>query len=105
MVQGRQAECLLAYRTRGEYWGKERAAIVTYNPSSHRKQQYSFNNKLEAIRQELLSMRAAACIISQMLTSTSLKFCSIGSSTLLTLKICFCARPKGWTAILLFSEA
>ena len=58
MAEGRQAECLLAYRTRGEYWGKERAVIVTYNPSSHRKQEYTFNDKLEAIRQELLSMRA-----------------------------------------------
>jgi transposase len=58
MAQARQAECLLAYRTRGEYWGKERAVIVTYNPSSHRKQEYTFDDKLEAIRQELLSMRA-----------------------------------------------
>ena len=51
-------DCLLAYRTKGEYWGKERAVIVTYNPSSCRKQEYTFNDKLEAIRQELLTMRA-----------------------------------------------
>jgi transposase len=58
MAQAMPSECLLAYRTRGAYWGKQRAVIVTYNPSSHRKQEYTFNDKLEAIRQELLSMRA-----------------------------------------------
>jgi transposase len=56
--EGRQEDCLLAYRTKGEYWGKERAVIVTYNPSSRRKQEYTFNDKLEGIRLELLSMRA-----------------------------------------------
>ena len=58
MAEGKQSECLLAYRTRGEYWGKERAVIVTYNPSSRRKQEHTFNDKLEVIRQELLTMRA-----------------------------------------------
>jgi transposase len=50
-------ERLLVYRTRGEYWGKDRSVVITYNPSTARKQQYSFENKLETIRQELLSMR------------------------------------------------
>ena len=56
--EGKAGECILAYRTRGEYWGKNRAVIVTYNPSSARKQEYTFNDKLEAIRQQLLIMRA-----------------------------------------------
>ncbi|MBT8342994.1 MAG: hypothetical protein HKP58_19110 [Desulfatitalea sp.] len=51
-------ECLLAYWTQGEYWGKERAVIVTYNPASRRKHEYTSNDKLAAVRQELLSMRA-----------------------------------------------
>lgn len=55
--QDKEEECLLAYRSKGEYWGKERAVIVTYNPSSARKQAYTFDDKLEAIRQELLLMR------------------------------------------------
>ncbi|MBN2250702.1 MAG: IS1634 family transposase [Candidatus Altiarchaeota archaeon] len=55
MAEGR--ECLLAYRTRGEYWGKNRTVIVTYNPSSSRKQAYTFDDKLEAMRRELLFMR------------------------------------------------
>ena len=54
MEEGKEEECLLAYRTKGEYWGKQRAVIVTYNPSSCRKQQYTFDDKLEVIRRELL---------------------------------------------------
>ena len=58
MEEGKKEDCLLAFRTTGEYWGKERAVVVTYNPSSRRKQEYTFDDKLEAIRRELLSMRA-----------------------------------------------
>lgn len=50
-------ECLLAYRTRGEYWGKERSVVVTFNPGTARKKLYTFQDKLEVIRQELLEMR------------------------------------------------
>ena len=57
LEEGKQQDQLLAYRTKGEYWGKERTVIVTYNPASRRKQEYTFNDKLEVIRQELLSMR------------------------------------------------
>jgi transposase len=57
MEEGKEQERLLAYRTKGEYWGKERTVIVTYNPCSRRKQEYTFNDKLEVIRRELLAMR------------------------------------------------
>ncbi|HPB15242.1 MAG TPA: IS1634 family transposase [Smithellaceae bacterium] len=57
LKEGKEQDQLLAYRTKGEYWGKERTVIVTYNPASRRKQEYTFNDKLEVIRQELLSMR------------------------------------------------
>ena len=60
MEEGKEDECMLAYRTKGEYWGKERSVIVTYNPSSARKQTYAFDSKLETIRQELLAMRSKA---------------------------------------------
>jgi len=50
-------ECQLAYRTKGEYWGKERTVIVTYTPKTARKKSYTFDSKLETIRQELLKMR------------------------------------------------
>jgi transposase len=51
-------ERLLAFRTRGEFWGKERAVVVTFNPATFRKQDYTLDRKLEEIRQELLGMRA-----------------------------------------------
>ena len=50
-------DLLLTYRTRGEYWGKERAVVVTYNPAMARKQDYTFQSKLESLRQQLLTMR------------------------------------------------
>jgi transposase len=51
-------ECLLVYRTTGAYWGKERAVIITFNPATARKQQHTFESKLEMMRQELLTMRS-----------------------------------------------
>ena len=53
----RQEECQLAYRTKKEYWGKERTVIITYNPRTARKKSYTFESKLDTIRQELLAMR------------------------------------------------
>ena len=58
LEEGREHDRLLAYRTRGVYWGKERAVVVTFNPATARKQAYRFEDKLEALRAELLSMRA-----------------------------------------------
>jgi transposase len=49
---------LLAYRTHGEYWGKDRAVVVTHNPATARKQDYTLEAKIEALRNELLEMRA-----------------------------------------------
>lgn len=49
---------MLVYRTKGEYWGKQRAVVVTYNPVTARKQSYTLDSKLEAVRQELLAMRS-----------------------------------------------
>ena len=53
----RSEDQLLAYRSKGEYWGKKRAVVVTYNPATARKQAYTLQSKLEAIRQQLLIMR------------------------------------------------
>jgi transposase len=57
-AEGKPEECLLAYRSKGEYWGKVRTVIVTCNPSTRRKQERTFDDKLETIRRELLAMRA-----------------------------------------------
>jgi len=55
--EGHPEERLLVYRTQGEFWGKERAVVVTFNPASARKQAYTLDRKLDEIRQELLLMR------------------------------------------------
>jgi transposase len=58
--RGEPQERVLAYRTAGEYWGKERTVIVTFNPASARKQNYTFDGKLDTLREELLEMRTKA---------------------------------------------
>jgi len=56
--EGMAEERLLAYRSSGEFWGKKRAVVVTYNPATARKKTYTLHSKLETIRHELLRMRA-----------------------------------------------
>ena len=48
---------MLAYRTRMEVWGRERTMVVTYSPRTARKQRYTLDRKLEALRQTLLEFR------------------------------------------------
>ncbi|MBF0105109.1 MAG: IS1634 family transposase [Deltaproteobacteria bacterium] len=48
---------MLAYRTKGDFWGKSRTVVVTYNPKTYRKQSYTFEKKLCEIREALLEMR------------------------------------------------
>ena len=55
--KGKPHDRIMAYRTTGEYWGKDRSVIVTYNPATARKQGYTLESKLETIRTELLQMR------------------------------------------------
>ena len=56
--QEKPEERLLSYRTSGEYWGKKRAVVVTYNPATARKKNHTLDSKLETIRLGLLSMRS-----------------------------------------------
>jgi len=51
-------DCITVWRTQGEYWGRERTVLVTYNPRTARKQQYSLDQKLLKIQLELFEMRA-----------------------------------------------
>jgi transposase len=55
---GRTGERLLACRSHGEFWGRDRTVVVTYNPAAARKQAHALRTKLEELRQELLKMRA-----------------------------------------------
>jgi len=54
---GQADEALLAWRTTGQYWGKERTVVVTYNPKTARKQRYVFENKLLKLETALFTMR------------------------------------------------
>jgi transposase len=57
METGHADDLLMAWRTTGEYWGKERTVVVTYNPKTARKQGYTFENKLFKLEAEMFSMR------------------------------------------------
>lgn len=54
---GQADDALSAWRTTGEYWGKERTVVVTHNPRTARKQRYVFESKLLKLEAELFSMR------------------------------------------------
>jgi len=56
--KGRHEDCLLAWRTKGEYWGRERTVVVTYNPLTAAKQRYAFDKKLQKLQVALFEMRA-----------------------------------------------
>jgi len=58
LQKGKGEDRMLVYRAKGEYWGKQRAVVVTYNPTTERKQTYTLDSKLDGIRQELLAMRS-----------------------------------------------
>lgn len=55
--QGRDDDQLVAWRTTGEYWGQERAVVITYNPRTATKQRYGFEKKLLRLQEELHVMR------------------------------------------------
>lgn len=56
--RGQDEERMLAFRTRGNYWGKERSVVVTFSPATARKQAYTLESKMEEMRSRLLKMRA-----------------------------------------------
>jgi len=55
--KGREDDQLVAWRTTGTYWGRERTVIVTYNPRTAAKQRYSFDKKLLSLHQVLIDLR------------------------------------------------
>jgi len=57
IAKGNRADCLLGYRTKLEIWGKERVVVVTFNPKTQRKKRYRMEQRLESIRQALLTFR------------------------------------------------
>jgi transposase len=57
IAENKEDDCIVAYRTKAEYWGKERTVVVTFNPTTSRKKTYTLTSNLGKIRQELLEMR------------------------------------------------
>jgi len=57
LEQDQHEDCMLAWRTQGDFWGKERTVVVTYNPSSARKKNHVLDTRLERLKRELLVMR------------------------------------------------
>ncbi|MDR1947303.1 MAG: transposase, partial [Desulfovibrio sp.] len=56
--KGRDGDLLRAWRTSGEYWGKERSVVVTYNPLTASKQLHSFGPRLQKLQSALYEIRA-----------------------------------------------
>lgn len=55
--EGKEDDLLLAWGTTGEYWGKERTVIVTYNPRTARKQRYEFEKRVLRLKETLYAMK------------------------------------------------
>lgn len=55
--KGKEDDRLTAFRTTGEYWGKVRTVVVTYNPRTAAKQRYAFDRKLVELQQTLTDLK------------------------------------------------
>lgn len=56
-AQGKEGDCLRAYRTTLDLWGKNRILVATFNPVTKRKKLYDLDRKLERIRAELVEFK------------------------------------------------
>jgi len=52
-----QEDLMVAYRSDKELWGKRRTVVVTYNPRTYRKKEFTFNKKLKSIIETLLGFK------------------------------------------------
>jgi transposase len=57
---GKEDDRILAWRGAGEFWGKTRTVVVTYNPRTAAKQRYSFDRKLLELQDVLFELRSRA---------------------------------------------
>ena len=55
--KGKEEDRLVAFRTSGEYWGKMRTVVVTFNPRTAAKQRYAFDRKLLELQQILAHLK------------------------------------------------
>ena len=56
--KGCEDDRVVAFRTKGEYWGRDRTVVVTYNPRTAAKQRYSFDTKLQTVQKGLYELRS-----------------------------------------------
>jgi len=56
--EGKEDDRLLAWRTKGEYWGRERTVVVTYNPLTATKQRYGFEKKMLRLQESLFEFQS-----------------------------------------------
>ena len=56
--KGRDNDRLMAWRTRGEYWGRERTVVVTYNPLTAAKQRYGLEKKIVRLQDALIEFKS-----------------------------------------------
>ena len=56
--EGKKDDRLLALRTQGEYWGRERTVVVTYNPLTATKQRYAFEKKMLRLQDTLFEFQS-----------------------------------------------
>ena len=56
--RGKEDDRILALRTSGEFWGKARTVILTYNPLTATKQRYGFEKKLLEVQATLFELRS-----------------------------------------------
>ena len=55
---GREDDKLVALRTTGDYWGRERTVVVTYNPLTATKQRLAFERRLLKLQAVLYEIRS-----------------------------------------------
>jgi transposase len=54
----RDEDRLVAWKTTGEYWGRQRTVVVTYNPITATKQRFSFEKKMVKLQEKLYDFQA-----------------------------------------------
>jgi transposase len=57
---GKEDDRIVAWRGTGEFWGRERTVVVTYNPRTAAKQRYNFDQKLIELQEVLFELRSRA---------------------------------------------
>ncbi len=57
---GKEDDRIVAWKGTGEFWGRQRTVVVTYNPRTAAKQRYSFDQKLLELHEVLYELRSRA---------------------------------------------